>query len=230
MNLKILKEKVSNIILDKTRLKYFEFLLKVKNRFPDYWINQDTDIITIYILLFFEIDNKWYTYDCDTIIQYLKRNHKIKETDNTFFLSNKINALRLTFINNFIWEDFLVFEKTAAVFNNTIPNFNRYEKLDPSEIYIAMELLNIINEKTFKEEIWSYTAVSLYENGYILAPGILISAQPKLNKLSYYKQEEIDNIIKNIKSGKLDEISQAQLEKNKKILEIRNNFIEGIIL
>ena len=179
------------------------------------WGNPEKNILSYNKDLNTKYKKEWLEWDIETIATELKRDYKIEIND---FDENKIQALKLVFANDLIWNDFLVFEKVGTAFNNSIPNFNHYEKLTPEEILIFLTLLSILKKKQFSEEIWSYVAVSLYENGYLVAIEEMAPAQKKLNQLSHYTQRDIDQLITGIKNASHfheESIAAVQAEKNK---------------
>jgi len=204
---------------------------KIKKKYNPFWGQPERNSILYFIILHHYFGKNWLEWGMDTIEETLERNYKIKLNK---FDKSKIQSLKLCFKNSLPWTDFVSFEKVGVSFNNAIPNFNRFEKLEPDEILITIKILNLLDEKQLSHEVNAYMASSLFEGGYIIAPDELSSCQTLLDDLNHLQEKEINDILKRMDEVKgIEETNEEDVAivQFKKIFELKvkaENFMKEL--
>lgn len=86
---------------------------------------------------------------------------------------NKIMAVIACMESDLPYDEWHVFEKVGEAFNNQLPNLSHIQPLTPGECAWTVKCLRSIREKPLSDEVKTYIASCLHDDGFLMCPSEL---------------------------------------------------------
>jgi hypothetical protein len=123
--------------------------------------------------LFSTIDRMHFGWSEEKATAALNKFHEtgVIETDVPSLVRQKIYAIRIVATSDTAHEEWYIFEKVGAVFNDRVAQFGVVEGLSPGECARTVAIIENIRPDEYSREVKAYIAASAHEDGILtLAP------------------------------------------------------------
>lgn len=139
--------------------------------------------------IFSAIDKKYFGWSDEKAALALDRFHEtgILQTDVPQLSRQKVYAIRIVATSDTPHNEWHVFEKVGAAFNDRVAHFGEVQKLSPGECARTLAIIESIRPDEYSSEIAAYIAASCHEDGfYTTAPSkYLKMADTRLDQFNY---------------------------------------------
>jgi len=145
------------------------------------WLSPLTDPVTIAEALSKEFELDWVYWEPETLKTTIQDKLFVKLQDEIW---EKILAIRNVIRVDYFWEKWEVFEKVCCAFNNIQPKFDVIQYLSLGQMAYTIDCVNTLRKHKFNDEVKSYIAARMADEGLVVAPRSLSFCQLELDKLT----------------------------------------------
>ena len=157
------------------------------------WLQEDIDPVVLAEALAKKFDLEWVRWEPETLLTTIEKTFLVEVPR---LVWEKILALRVIIMVDVFWEKWDVFEKVCCAFNSVQPTFDTIQYLSAGQIAYAIDCANQLRNNQFSNEVKSYIAAKLKDEGLVVAPKSLEFVQAQLTEITL----EMDDLRKKVKS------------------------------
>jgi hypothetical protein len=167
-----------------------------------YEIKEDINVLELKNILFEKYRDEWLEWYPEVL------NRTLFGSDEDSILTNKIQAIRVSYKSDAPWTEWNIFENVGKAFNHQRPNFNMIQPLTLGECLVTGEILSKLRrEEAFSGEVFAYVGVVAANENYLYIPNNfrLAKAQKYLDKFTHDHdvRDELKKVWQNIKNKNL---------------------------
>jgi hypothetical protein len=121
----------------------------------------------------------WFPWQPETVWDEIQEAFKSQLSE---LCKQKIRALQACHVSTMPWKAWQVFEKVAHAFNGTLPNFSVVQMLDLEELYSAVDILSLLRQEDYADEVKLYMAGTVLHSDVFFVPTPLDFIQKEVSQ------------------------------------------------